>query len=103
MRVDYNSLIDEKYESDSSEKIWTEYYKPFYSKIGWDFWKIFDYEELEYELVNEKKRYYAKCREESAKYGKTFLTCELGGELDFNFNSNPNPKMWREAKYEYYR
>ena len=55
MRVDYNSLIDEKYESDSSEKIWTEYYKPFYSKIGWDFWKIFDYEELEYELVNEKK------------------------------------------------
>lgn len=26
MRVDYNSLIDEKYESDSSEKIWTEYY-----------------------------------------------------------------------------
>ncbi len=103
MRVDYNSLIDEKYESDSSEKIWTEYYKPFYSKIGWDFWKIFDYEELEYELVNEKKRYYAKCREESAKYGKTFLTCELGGELDFNFNSNPNPKMWREAKYEYYK
>ncbi len=37
------------------------------------------------------------------RYAKYQRYITLGGELDFNFNSNPNPKMWREAKYEYYK
>lgn len=84
MSEDYDTLVGEEYKSDSSEKIWTEYYKPFYSKIGWDFWQIFDYEQLE----QKNERCYAKCHEESVKYGKSFIECKLGGELDFNFNSS---------------
>lgn len=82
MSVKYDLLINEEYKNDSSVKIWEEYYEPFYSKVGWDFWKIFDYEEL----VQKKERCYAECRNESEKYGKSFIGCRLGGELDFNFN-----------------
>ena len=31
MNVEYDSLINEDYDNDSSGKIWIEYYKPFYS------------------------------------------------------------------------
>ncbi len=82
MSVEYDSLVDKKYESDSSEEVWIDYYEPFYNNIDWDFWKIFDYEKLE----QKRGRYYAKCREESVKYDKTFIGCKLGGETDFNFN-----------------
>lgn len=81
MSIEYDLLIKE-YKNDSSEKIWKEYYEPFYSKIDWEFWKIFDYKKL----VQKKERYYAECREITAEFGKSFIGCKLGGELDFNFN-----------------
>lgn len=100
MNVEYDSLINEDYDNDSSGKIWIEYYKPFYSKMPWDFWNIFEYPNSEQQ---KEGRVYAKCKKETEKYEKTFIECELGGELDFNFNSNPDPKKWRGAKYEYYK
>lgn len=87
------------YSSDSSGDVWQEYYEPFYKNIGWDFWNIFDYPKSE---SSEKKRVYAKCYKNSEKYSEIFLNCQLGGEMDFNFNSNRIPKMWRKGKYEYY-
>ncbi len=88
--------IDKKYSSDASKEAW-EYYKLFYGNIDWDFWKIFNYEELK----EKNGRLYAKCRKNFNSEYDSFKECELGGEMDFNFNSSSN-KNWRIAKYEYY-
>lgn len=100
MSIEYNSLLNNIYSNDASETLWNDYYKPFYSKIDWDFWKIFDYEHLK----KKKGRYYAKynVKNTESKYA-LFKNCELGGEMDFNFNSNPNPRLWQKRKYEYYK
>lgn len=96
-----DTLLSEKtYLNDSLYDIWKDYYNPFYKNMGWDFWNIFEYPNSE---QSKGRRLYARCKNKSDGYGKTFLTCELGGELDFNFNSNPDPKKWRKAKYEYYK
>lgn len=100
MSVEYDLLINEGHEGDASKKMWAEYYQPFYSKIDWDFWKIFDYEHLR----QEKERYYARYNEENTKPEYVFFKdCELGGEMDFNFKSDLNPRLWQRRKYEYYK
>lgn len=100
MSVKYDLLVGTEYKSDSSKKIWTEYYMPFYSKMDWDFWKVFDYEHLR----KEKGRYYARYNKKNIGSGYDYFKgCELGGEMDFNFNSDPNPRLWQRRKYEYYK
>ncbi len=100
MCVGDDSFLNKIYLNDSSKEIWEEFYKPFYSKISWDVWKVFDFEHLR----QDKERYYARYNEKNTESKYVFLKgCELGGEMDFNFNSAPDPKKWREAKYGYYK
>lgn len=88
--------IDKKYSSDSSIDVWKNYYTRFYGSMDWDFWKIFDYEELK----RENGRLYAGCRKDLDSKYNHLKVCKLGGEMDFNFNSS---RTWQKAKYEYYK
>ncbi len=100
MSTQRGSSVRKTYTSDSASDVWGEYYKPFYSNIDWDFWKIFDYDNL-IGGDNGKRKYAAvsKKRIINSQYD-SFDNCKLGGEMDFNFNSDK--QSWQKDKYGYY-
>ena len=91
-----SKVVEAKYDPDASQETWNECYKKIYKANNWDFWSVFNYENLK-RTYNKVRRFYApiiinKKYPQFNKYPKF----KISGETDFNFGKSKGNRQ----KYE---
>lgn len=86
-------MVEKQFSCDSSKDVWEEFYKMYYGNHGstWGFWDNVKFDTL---MGTENDQY------ASVEFGG--IKGEVRGEVDFNFNSNENLRVWQKRKYNYY-